>query len=58
MYILIFISSKLNAKIRHKIFFSIIGNIYITNDKIENVYMAFYTPMYFAKLHELLGSIL
>ena len=49
--------SKLIAKILYKMLFSIIGNIYITNDKIENVYMIFYRPMYFAKLHELLGSI-
>lgn len=49
--------SKLIAKILYKMLFSMIGNIYIINDKIENVYYDLITRMYFAKLHKLLDTL-
>ena len=48
--------SKLIAKILYKMLFSICWYIYIINNKIENDYIVFYSPRYFAKLHELLDS--
>jgi hypothetical protein len=40
IFLLMFIASKLTAKILYKILFSITDNIYITNAKIEICYIS------------------